>query len=119
MKTLTISLKSSQEVLDNFKTAYRRAKTSKTPHYEISFDKKRDFDRFVRHLHVLSQIRTLKPKLIYELAKLCNLDVSNLNKLISFFEEMGVIEIIEQITGGRSVRTPIVNYDEITFNLAA
>lgn len=121
MKTLVISLKSPGDMLNDFKAAYRRAKIKafKLPHYEISFDKKQDFNRFVRNLHILSQIRTLKPRSVYELAKRCDMDVSNLNKLITFFEEMGAIEIIEHSAEGRPIKTPIVNYDEIIFNLAA
>ena len=34
-----------------------------------------------------------KPKSIYELSKICHKDVSNLNKIIKFFNSIGVIEI--------------------------
>ena len=50
MKHLIISVKSSSEVLKDFKRAFTKAKRggSKSPHYEISFDNRRDFEKFVR-----------------------------------------------------------------------
>ena len=121
MKRLIISLKSSNEALKDFKAAYLQAKkrTAKGPHYEISFDNRRDFDLFARNIHVLSKVLAFKPKSVYELAKLCGIDTSNLNKIILFFEKIGALRIKEQTIGGRAVRTPIVDYDKIEFDLAA
>ena len=52
MKRLVVSLKTSNDVLRDFKAAYQRAKArkAKEPHYEISFDNRKDFDRFVRNV---------------------------------------------------------------------
>ena len=121
MKKLVISLKTSDEALRDFKEAYQRAKmrTSKEAHYEISFDNRKDFDIFARNIHILSKVLAFKPKSVYELAKLCGIDTSNLNKIILFFERIGALRIKEQIIGGRSVRTPIVDYGRIEFDLAA
>jgi predicted transcriptional regulator len=121
MKRLIISLKSSDEVLKDFKSAYQRAKnrTGGEPHYEISFDNRRDFDLFARNIHILSKVLAFKPKSVYELAKLCGIDTSNLNKIILFFEKIGALRIKEQTISGRSVRTPIVDYEKIEFDLAA
>jgi len=121
MKSLLISFKTSREILDGFKGAYRKAKIRKTaaPHYEISFDTRRDFELFARNLHILSSILAYKPRSIYELAKICGVDTSNLNKVILFFEKIGAVRIKEQTLSGRAVRTPIVEYDRIEFNLAA
>jgi predicted transcriptional regulator len=120
MKHLIVSIKTSEEVLNDFKRAYRRAKAARpgNPHYEISFDNQKEFDLFVRNIPILSKILLFKPKSIYELAKILKMDTSNLNKIILFFEEMGAIKLKEQKVSGRSVRTPIVEYDRIKFNLA-
>src|ERR1041385_3585035 len=109
------------EVLKDFKSAYQRAKhrTGRETHYEISFDNRRDFDLFARNIHILSKILAFKPKSVYELAKLCGIDTSNLNKIILFFERIGALRIKEQTIAGRSVRTPIVDYRCIEFDLAA
>ncbi|MFN0116830.1 MAG: hypothetical protein ACKVQC_00870 [Elusimicrobiota bacterium] len=121
MKQLTISLKTSHAVLNDFKNAYEKAKSHKLkePHYEVSFDNKIDFDRFIKNIHILSDILVFKPKSIYELAKISGMDVSNLNKIILFFEEIDVIRIVKTVVSGRTIKTPIVDYDRIAFKLAA
>ena len=125
MKKLIVSLKTSTEVLNDFKNALRdiHRKVKKrlpiTPHYEISFDTKPAFDRFVRNIFVLQSILTFKPKSIYELAKITEMDVSNLNKIILFFEEVGAIKVKTSKVSGRTVRRPIVEYDTVEFKLAA
>ena len=121
MKSLLISFKTSKEILDGFKGAYRNAKARKTtaPHYEISFDTRRDFELFARNIHILSNILAYKPRSVYELAKISGVDTSNLNKIILFFEKIGAVRIKEQTISGRAVRTPIVEYDRIEFKLAA
>lgn len=121
MKTLTVSIKSSHEVLQNFSRAFKAIsqKKMKGTHYEISFDNKKDFDRFVKNIGILSLISKLKPNSVYELAKLADMDVSNLNKIILFFEEAGVIKVIRTKVAGRTVAKPVVEYDKIEFDLKA
>ena len=110
MKHLVVSLKTADEILDDFKRAFRKAKKAspKEPHYEVSFDNKSDFDRFARNLHVLKYILIFKPKSIYELAKITKMDVSNLNKIILFFEEVGAVRVKTTTVSGRKVRIPVV-----------
>ena len=121
MKKLIVSIKASGETLLDFKKALKNARKGrlKNDHFELSFDNKKDFDRFVKNLGVLSAILTHKPKSVYELAKLVNMDVSNLNKLIIFFEAAGVITIKISTVSGRTVKTPIVEYGHIEFDLKA
>jgi len=120
-KTLTVSVKSSHQALDNFAKAFKAIAQRKMQgaHYEVSFDNKKDFDRFVKNIGILSLISTLKPKSVYELAKLASMDVSNLNKIILFFEESGVIKVIRTKVDGRAVAKPVVEYDKIEFDLVA
>lgn len=121
MKKLIVSIKSSGETLSDFKKALKNARKGrlKSDHFEISFDNKKDFDRFVTNLGILSAILTHKPKSVYELAKLVDMDVSNLNKLIIFFEAVGAITIKTSTIDGRSVKTPTVEYGHIEFDLKA
>jgi predicted transcriptional regulator len=119
MKQLIVSIKSTNEALDDFKHALKKARAGKLrPTYEVSFDNQKDFKRFIENIYILSNIRMYKPRSIYELAKRSGQDVSNLNKIILFFEEMGVLKIKEEVISGRKVRRPIVNYDQIQFKLA-
>jgi predicted transcriptional regulator len=121
MKQLVISIKSSDEVLKDFKRDLKRArkKQIKVPRYEISFDNRKDFERFVKNIPILSAIIEHRPKSIYELAKATDTDVSNLNKVVLFLEEMGALRLKEAKVNGRSVKTPIVEYEKIEFKLAA
>lgn len=121
MKTLTISFKSSSEALSDFQKALKKARSGKLtkPHYEISFDNKKDFDRFVKNMHILSLILNFKPNSVYELAKLAGTDLSNLNKVVLFFEEIGALKIIKRKTGGKISKKPVVSYDSIRFDLRA
>ncbi len=121
MKKLIVSIKSASETLSEFKKALKDSRKGrlKGGHYEISFDNKKDFDRFTKNLGVLSAILTHKPKSVYELAKLIDMDVSNLNKLIAFFEAVGAVKIKTSQAAGRSEKTPIVEYGQVEFDLSA
>lgn len=119
MKHLIVSFKTANDAFDDFKKAFRSAKRLKKPHYEISFDNKKDFDRFVLNLSVLKYILLFKPKSVYELAKITQMDVSNLNKVILFLEEVGALRVETTKVSGRTVKRPVVEYDTIQFNLAA
>ncbi|MEN0059546.1 MAG: hypothetical protein AAGB31_11975 [Bdellovibrio sp.] len=122
MKKLVVSCKTADQVFEDFKKAAKKVRSGKVngeTNYEVSFDTKADFNRFVRNIPILSAIIAFKPRSVYELAKLTNLDVSNLNKVIQFFEDIGVIKIKTASVGGRKVKQPHVEYDEVTFRLAA
>ncbi|PWU22476.1 MAG: hypothetical protein C5B49_00555 [Bdellovibrio sp.] len=119
MKKLIVSIKSSSEALSDFRKALKQARKGrlKNDHFELSFDNKKDFDRFVKNLGILAAILTHKPKSVYELAKVIDMDVSNLNKLILFFEAVGAIRIKTSTIRGRTVKTPVVEYEQIEFDL--
>ena len=122
MKKLVISLKAPGQALQDFESALGKAlkgSRNSSPHYEISFDNRRSFERFVRNISVLISIQQMKPKSVYELAKMLDKDQSSLNKLIIFFEDIGVIKIQESTVRGRAVKTPKVEYDTIEFKLVA
>jgi len=122
MKRLVVSCKTSDQVFEDFKNAARKVISGKIKgdtEYEVSFDNKTDFNRFVRNIPILSAIIVYKPRSVYELSKLTKLDVSNLNKTIQFFEDIGVIKVKTSEIDGRIVKRPHVEYDEVTFRLAA
>src|SRR5882672_4818993 len=121
MKSLIVSLKNSHEVMEGLREAFRKVENRefKEPHYEISFDNRRDFERFAKNIYILSYIFAHKPKSVYQLAKVLGMDTSNLNKIILFLEEGGASKLKEQRNSGRSVRTPALEYDRIQFERAA
>lgn len=77
------------------------------------------FDRFVKHMPLLAVIASSRPQSVYELAHALHVDVSNLNKTIQFLEAIGAIKVVTTVSSGRTVRTPIVEYDRVEFALAA
>ncbi len=119
MKKLIVSIKSPSESLSGFRKALKEARIArlKGDHFELSFDNKKDFNRFVKNLGILSAILVHKPKSVYELAKIIDMDVSNLNKLVLFFENVGAVRIKSRNVGGRTVKRPIVAYRHIEFDL--
>ena len=122
MKKLVVSCKTADQVFEDFKRAaksVRRGTFKGETAYEVSFDNKADFNRFVRNIPVLSAILVFKPRSVYELAKLTDTDVSNLNKVIQFFEDIGVVTTKTVRSAGRTVKQPHVEYDEVTFRLTA
>lgn len=122
MRKLVVSCKTADQVFEDFKRAAKKARRGVfkgEAEYEVSFDNKADFNKFVRNIPVLSAIIVFKPRSIYELAKLIGSDVSNLNKVIQFFEEIGVVTIKATKGAGRALKQPHVEYDEVTFRLAA
>ncbi len=120
MKTLTIAVAKPKSVLSDFKKALKSARKGQLKSsYAIVFDDHKDFVHFVENLHVLSDILTHQPRSVYDLAKKTKTDVSNLNKLILFFQELGAIRVKEEIISGRRVKRPIVDYDRIEVRLAS
>lgn len=73
----------------------------------------------VRNIPVLAAILASKPRSVYELAKIIDMDVSNLNKIMLVFEEIGVVKIKTHTVAGRKVKKTEVEYSEVTFRLAA
>jgi len=114
-------MKTSQQILKETKQTMKALQTGKKvrPHYEISFESKKDFNKFVKNLHILMFILSDSPASIYDLAIIANINVSNLRRIIAFFEEVGAIKIEESVIAGRKVKKPIVEYDKIEFDLKA
>ena len=120
-KKLIVSFKQPRQLLEEFRIALDQARKGefKGPHYEISFNDRKRFNKFIKNIDILMAIKASKPKSIYELAKIMGKDQSNLNKLIQFFENYGVIEIQESKINNRVVKKPIVGYRKIEFDLSA
>jgi len=122
MKKLIISVKSSSEALDQFSKALKKARQKKgkvEPHYEVSFDNRHDFNKFLSKIYILEAIQSLKPQSVYDLAMKLGVDPSNLNKVILFFEEIGAVKIKEKKVKGKLAKIPVVDYESIEFKLAA
>lgn len=120
MKKLIVSVKSPSESLADFKNALKAARKGQaSKHYEIAFDNKKDFAKFIKNIDLLMTIQSLRPASIYELAKLLGKDQSNINKIIAFFEAYGIVRVKESKKNNRTVKKPVVDYQKIEFSLEA
>ena len=121
MKKLIVSLKSSSQFFDDMEDAFKKAsknkKFKKDP--EISFNNKKDYDKFVKNMGILQVISASNPTSIYDLAKILHKEPNNLTKLINFFESIGALELISMVKNGRNVKVPKVRYKSIEFKLSA
>ena len=120
MKKLIVSMKTTEDMFSDFKKVASQIKKGKSPkitHYEISFETKKDFNRFVKNMYILMAILNHKPHSIYQLAKIIDRDLSNIKKVVTFFEEVGAVKIKEEKVSGRTVKKPVVDYDKVEFNL--
>ncbi len=73
MKKLVVFCKTADQVFEDFKRAAKTVKRGNfkgEAEFEVSFDNKADFNKFVRNIPLLSAIIVFKPRSIYELAKL-------------------------------------------------
>ena len=115
-------MRSTEKMFSEFKKKAKQVssgKVSTSTHYEISFESKKDFNKFISNISILISILNLKPRSIYQLASMTNKDVSNMKKIINFFEEVGAVRIEQKKINGRIIKTPIVDYKKIEFHLKA
>lgn len=122
MKTLTIALKTSDDLFEDAMEAMKEAmkkEVKKAPQYMITFTSPKDFDKFLKHIKLIRVIKYLKPESVYELAKVMKVDVSNLNKSIQFLEDFEVIKIKVTKKNGRTLKKPIFEFDDIRIKMAA
>ena len=121
MKTLTIALKTRDDLFDDAITTMKTAmkKEVKSIQHMITFTNPKDFDKFLKHLKILRIIKFLKPESVYELAKAMDVDVSNLNKSIQFLEKFEIIKIKKVQKKGRVLNKPIFEYQDIRIKMAA
>ena len=121
MRTLTIALKTKDDLFNDAISTMKKAmkREIKTRKHLITFTNPKDFDRFLKQLKILRVIKCLKPKSIYELAKIMNVDVSNLNKSIQFLEKFEIIKIKEEQRKGRTLKRPTFEYQDIKIEMAA
>lgn len=115
-------MKTTDDLFSNFENMASKIKKRKSPkdaHYEISFENKKDFNKFVRNMYVLMAIQNHKPHSVYKLAKLIDKDLSNVKKVVAFFESIGALTIKEEKVSGRTVKKPVVDYQTVEFDLQA
>jgi predicted transcriptional regulator len=122
-KTLTIVVKSNEEMLDDFRRAFkavraRRPVAKQEGVYFSSLEAVRNFLTRER-LALLRAIRMQRPGSVYELAKVVGRDLKNVQDDIKLLEAHGLVEISEARRGQkRKVKVPRAPFEEITLKIA-
>lgn len=83
----------------------------------LYFSNSKDFRHFVKHLDVLAATAVFRPSSLYELAGQIGMNVANLTKLMRFYEKFGAVRLVPGTVRGRTVRTPMLEFDRVEVNL--
>lgn len=121
MKVKRIQIKSLEDSLKDFATAYhrvsqRKAVSKKGGVFFASIDAVRKVLTENR-LQLLKVIKQAKPASLYELAKLTHRDLKNVSQDIAFLEDLGLIDL-EKPKGTRYQRRPVLISDRFSVEFA-
>jgi predicted transcriptional regulator len=122
-KTLTIQIRPLSELFDDFRQAFEAAGHGKTFErregvYFTSLEAARNFLTRER-LALLKAIRTKHPGSIYELAKIVDRDLKNVQQDVRLLERHGLIRLTEKRRGEKGkVKVPEAPFEEIALRIA-
>ena len=107
--------------LEEFKKVFTDAQRGKIKRYDsvLSFTTRKEYERFVSNLEILSMITEFQPSSFYQLAKQIKKDQSSTNKLINYYASLGVIRLEKKVVNGRLISSPVVLFDKIELMLKA
>ena len=122
-KTLTIQIKPAREALEGFRQTFKTLQAGRRVHrrggiYFTSIEAARNLLTPTR-LALLRAIRRYRPRSIYELAKLLNRDLKNIQDDLRLLEEYGLVRMTRKRgVGRRKVKTPEALFEEIALKVA-
>jgi predicted transcriptional regulator len=122
-KTLTIRIKSADTALEEFRRTFKsvedgRAVRKREGVYFTSIEAARNLLTPTR-LALLRSVRSGRPGSIYELAKMVNRDLKNVQDDLRILERYGLIRMSDAMRPGkRRVRVPQSLFDEIELKIA-
>lgn len=122
VKQLTIGIKSVEEGLKEFAQVLKRAQAGKAVHEakeEVNFVSLEAFNRFFtpKRMELLKLIHHKHPGSIYELAKIADRDLKNVQDDVALLARVGLVEL-EQSHAGREKTVPHVEYNTLRFEIA-
>jgi len=122
-RTLTIRIKSADTALEEFRRTFKsvedgRAVRKREGVYFTSIEAARNLLTPTR-LALLRSVRSGRPGSIYELAKMVNRDLKNVQDDLRILERYGLIRMSDAMRPGkRRVRVPQSLFDEIELKIA-
>ena len=120
VKNIRIGIKSIKESLDEFKDYWKKIENGeKVEKKEALYFESISALRSVltaKRIELLRAIAEHKPKSIYELAKILNRDIKNVNDDIKLLSELGLLELKRSKTNKEKLE-PVVGYDKIMIEI--
>ncbi len=122
-KTLTIEIRPLTDLVGDFRQAFKAAQQGRALKrregvYFTSLEAARNFLTKER-LGLLRAIREKRPRSIYELAKMIDRDLKNVQQDVALLERHGLVKLTEKRRGEKSkVRVPEAPFDEIALRIA-
>ena len=121
VKRVKIGIKSLEDVLSNAKEVMKKLERGEKVKREsgIYFENLEAFRRALteRRLEMLHVIKEKHPSSVYELAKMLERDIKNVNVDLEYLREIGLVEI-KRSKEKRERVIPEVNYDVIELRVA-
>src|SRR4030067_2820279 len=121
VKRVKIGIKSLKDVLSNAKGVMKKLERGEKVKREsgVYFENLEAFRRALteRRLEMLHVIKEKHPSSVYELAKMLDRDIKNVNVDLEYLREIGLVEI-KRSKEKRERVIPEVNYDVIELRVA-
>ena len=121
VKRVKIGIKSLEDVLSNAKEVMKKLERGEKVKREsgVYFENLEAFRRALteRRLEMLHVIKEKHPSSVYELAKMLDRDIKNVNVDLEYLREIGLVEI-KRSKEKRERVIPEVNYDVIELRVA-
>jgi len=121
VKRVKIGIKSLKDVLSNAKEVMKKLERGEKVKREsgVYFENLEAFRRALteRRLEMLHVIKEKHPSSVYELAKMLDRDIKNVNVDLEYLREIGLVEI-KRSKEKRERVIPEVNYDVIELRVA-
>jgi predicted transcriptional regulator len=124
MKTVTFSIKSLDDVMNDFAETFEAVRSGrrvpKGSREEVGFTSIEAARNFLtrERLALLLTIRTRHPGSLYELARMVKRDFKNVQQDIGILERHGLVRISKEPRGKRNVKVPQVPFEQISLKIA-
>jgi predicted transcriptional regulator len=122
-KTLTIQIKSAGEAIEGFRRTFKAVEAGRPVRrhagvYFTSIEAARNL-LTPNRLALLRAVRSGRPGSIYELAKMVNRDLKNIQDDLRLLEMYGLVRMADATRSGkRRVRVPQAVFDQIELKIA-
>lgn len=120
VRNIKIGIKSTEDSLNEFKDYWKKIeKGEKVEKKEALYFESLNVLRSIlttKRIELLKAIAKHKPKSIYELSKIVNRDLKNVNEDVKLLSELGLLELKKSKTDKERIE-PVIEYDRIMIEI--